>query len=197
MAADPDATTKTVEQYDSSVREMSKTKFESMKNSEGKIPDLANQIVMIKSEESEVTQGTPIYADGVLQTSTNLVQTTGTDSLALMSQKAITDAISKIKVSFSRYMRWETTTSTAQEGWQYCSFTSVSDGTSGNLADNEFITSVDLTSAGAGQYDNRCIPFNCGFTFTNSGLTAHWWRELNDGNNYLRIIAIVCKFETS
>lgn len=41
----------TVTQYNSSVRQMSQSKFNSMKDSNGKIPDLANQIVMTDSED--------------------------------------------------------------------------------------------------------------------------------------------------
>ena len=40
-----------ITQYNSSVRQMSQSKFNSMKNASGKIPDLANQIVMTNSED--------------------------------------------------------------------------------------------------------------------------------------------------
>ena len=44
-----------ITQYNSSVRQMSQSKFDSMKNASGKIPDLANQIVMTNSEDSNVS----------------------------------------------------------------------------------------------------------------------------------------------
>ena len=45
----------TVTQYNSSVRQMSQSKFNSMKNASGKIPDLANQIVMTNSEDTNIS----------------------------------------------------------------------------------------------------------------------------------------------
>lgn len=98
------------------------------------------------------------------------------------------------KISFSRYMRWEQQNN-SQSGTQTCSFTSIFDGTSGNLANNEFISGVTLTSAGSGQYSNNAIPFITGFSYTNSSASVSWYRNLNDGNNYLRIMVIVCKYE--
>ena len=44
-----------ITQYNSSVRQMSQSKFNSMKNASGKIPDLANQIVMTNSEDSNIS----------------------------------------------------------------------------------------------------------------------------------------------
>lgn len=44
-----------ITQYNSSVRQMSQSKFDSMKNASGKIPDLANQIVMTNSEDSNIS----------------------------------------------------------------------------------------------------------------------------------------------
>lgn len=44
-----------ITQYNSSVRQMSQSKFESMKNASGKVPDLANQIVMTNSEDSSIS----------------------------------------------------------------------------------------------------------------------------------------------
>lgn len=44
-----------ITQYNSSVRQMSQSKFDSMKNSSGKIPDLANQIVMTNSENGVIS----------------------------------------------------------------------------------------------------------------------------------------------
>lgn len=44
-----------ITQYNSSVRQMSQSKFNSMKNSNGKIPDLANQIVMTNSEDTNTS----------------------------------------------------------------------------------------------------------------------------------------------
>lgn len=44
-----------ITQYNSSVRQMSQSKFNSMKNASGKIPDLANQIVMTNSEDSNTS----------------------------------------------------------------------------------------------------------------------------------------------
>lgn len=44
-----------INQYNSSVRQMSQSKFNSMKNASGKIPDLANQIVMTNSEDENVS----------------------------------------------------------------------------------------------------------------------------------------------
>ena len=44
-----------ITQYNSSVRQMSQSKFNSMKNANGKIPDLANQIVMTNSEDSNIS----------------------------------------------------------------------------------------------------------------------------------------------
>lgn len=44
-----------ITQYNSSVRQMSQSKFDSMKNASGKIPDLANQIVMTNSEDTNIS----------------------------------------------------------------------------------------------------------------------------------------------
>ena len=44
-----------ITQYNSSVRQMSQSKFNSMKNASGKIPDLANQIVMTNSEDTNIS----------------------------------------------------------------------------------------------------------------------------------------------
>ena len=44
-----------ITQYNSSVRQMSQSKFNSMKNASGKIPDLANQIVMTNSEDVNIS----------------------------------------------------------------------------------------------------------------------------------------------
>lgn len=44
-----------ITQYNSSVRQMSQSKFNSMKNASGKIPDLANQIVMTNSEDANIS----------------------------------------------------------------------------------------------------------------------------------------------
>ena len=44
-----------ITQYNSSVRQMSQSKFNSMKNASGKIPDLANQIVMTNSEDTNTS----------------------------------------------------------------------------------------------------------------------------------------------
>ena len=44
-----------ITQYNSSVRQMSQSKFNSMKNASGKIPDLANQIVMTDSEDANIS----------------------------------------------------------------------------------------------------------------------------------------------
>ena len=44
-----------ITQYNSSVRQMSQSKFDSMKNASGKIPDLANQIVMTNSEDTNTS----------------------------------------------------------------------------------------------------------------------------------------------
>ena len=44
-----------ITQYNSSVRQMSQSKFNSMKDASGKIPDLANQIVMTNSEDSNIS----------------------------------------------------------------------------------------------------------------------------------------------
>lgn len=44
-----------ITQYNSSVRQMSQSKFNAMKNASGKIPDLANQIVMTNSEDTNTS----------------------------------------------------------------------------------------------------------------------------------------------
>lgn len=90
-------------------------------------------------------------------------------------------------------MRWEQSNQ-AQDGTQTCSFTSIYAGTAGNLADNEFITSVTLTAV-SNAYSNNAISFMTSFSFTNTELKVSWYRNSNDNQNMMRIMAIVCKYE--
>lgn len=97
------------------------------------------------------------------------------------------------KISFSRFMRWEQT-NTAQSGTQTCSFTNIYEGTAGNLADNEFISSVTLASLG-GAYSNLALAFVTGLEISSTQIKVSWYRNNNDNNNLLRIFALVCKYE--
>lgn len=97
------------------------------------------------------------------------------------------------KISFSRYMRWEQTNN-AQSGTQTCSFTSVYAGTSGNLAANEFISSVTLDTHG-NAYGNNALSFMTSLEISDTQMKVGWYRDSNDNNNSIRIFAIVCKYE--
>lgn len=97
------------------------------------------------------------------------------------------------KISFSRYMRWETSNQ-AQSGTVTCNFGSVFAGTAGNLADNEFISCVTVHTHGAA-YDNRALAFMTSLSITSSSMTVGWYRDSNDNTNLIRIFAMVCKYE--
>ena len=90
-------------------------------------------------------------------------------------------------------MRWEQS-NRAQSGTQTCSFTSIYAGTSGNLADNEFISSVTLQTE-TPAYNNNALAFITGLEISKTQLKVHWYRNENDNENNMRIMAIVCKFE--
>ena len=97
------------------------------------------------------------------------------------------------KISFSRYMRWEQSNQ-AQSGNATCNFNSVFAGTAGNLADNEFISSVTIFTCG-NAYSNQALAFMTALEVTDSSLTVGWYRNNNDNTNNIRIFAIVCKYE--
>ena len=69
----------TITQYNSSVRQMSQSKFYSMKNAEGKIPELANQIIMTNAEDSSISclRTEVVYDMTSSDTSKNWGYTTG------------------------------------------------------------------------------------------------------------------------
>lgn len=97
------------------------------------------------------------------------------------------------KISFSRFMRWEQSNQ-AQSGEAVCNFNNVFAGTEGNLAPNEFISSVTLHTHG-NAYSNSALAFMTSLSVTDSSLTVGWYRSNNDNNNNIRIFAIVCKYE--
>lgn len=90
-------------------------------------------------------------------------------------------------------MRWEQSNQ-AQSGIATCNFNSIYAGTAGNLAANEFISSVTIFTCG-NAYSNQALAFMTSLSVTDSSLTVGWYRNNNDNNNNIRIFAIVCKYE--
>ena len=90
-------------------------------------------------------------------------------------------------------MRWEQSNQ-AQSGSVVCNFNNVYAGTAGNLADNEFISSVTLATFG-NAYANQALAFMTSLSVTDSSLTVGWHRNSNDNTNNIRVFAIVCKYE--
>lgn len=97
------------------------------------------------------------------------------------------------KISFSRFMRWEQANQ-AKSGSATCSFTNVFSGTSGNLAPNEFISSVTLHTHG-NAYSNSALAFMTSLEISDTQIKVGWYRDSNDNSNNIRIFAIVCKYE--
>lgn len=97
------------------------------------------------------------------------------------------------KVSFSRFVRWEQSNQAAS-GTQTCSFSNVSGGTSGDLASNEFISSVTVQTFG-NAYSNGALAFMTSLVVASDHLEVGWARSNNDNTNNIRIFAIINKLD--